>query len=163
RSHGTLPAVVPNQWPFELIHESMNKVLHDDGRRLPASEVSVDDPPPEPRHTHRSAKPQDREIDTLEPSENVGGCGLRAIAGTGAGECRGRREDCGNTGAAGRFGCGSSFAHFEVIRGQTPDGRHDAGPPAGMNTVVLRLGNEPRRGVHDLEPRLIRVPAVAGH
>ena len=40
--------------------------------------------------------------------------------------------------------------------------RDDAGPPASTNTVVLRLWNEPRRVVHDLERRLIRVPPVAG-
>jgi hypothetical protein len=56
RPHGTLPDVMPNQWPFELINESMHKGLDDNGSRLPAREIVIDDPPPEPR-SHRSAKP----------------------------------------------------------------------------------------------------------
>ena len=137
RSHGTLPGVVPNQWPFELIDESMDKVPHDDGCRLPASEIVVDDPPPEPGHDHRGAQPQHREIDTAEPSKDVGGGGLRsiagAIAGVGARECRGRRDYFGNTGAVGSFGYVGSRGLFDVIRVRrpAPDGRRDdAGPPA---------------------------------
>src|SRR4029453_6855016 len=104
RSHGTLPDVVPNEWPFELIDESMNKVPHDDRCRPPASEIVFDDSPPDPRHTHRSAKPQHREIDAPKPSKNVGGYGLQSIAGVAARRGRGARKHSRNPGALGSCG-----------------------------------------------------------
>ena len=86
-----------------------------------------------------------------------------------------RRRTCfGNSGCLECFGCvwdfrlvGGGFVgggEMKCGRSRAWRGRRDdAGLPASTNTVVLRLRNEPRRGVHDLEPRLIHVPAVAGH
>src|SRR4029077_39942 len=91
-----------------------------------------------------------------EAATGVGGRGLR----------RGLRPMV-VVGARGRGGGGEyCFELFDVIcvRRYALDGRlDDPGAPAGTNAVVLRLGNEAGRGVHDLEPLLIRVPIAAGH
>src|SRR5215831_2907306 len=71
RSHRTLPNVVPNEWAFALIDESLGEALHGDGCRLSSSEIVADDSPPEPRHHECRADPQHREIDSPEPSKAV--------------------------------------------------------------------------------------------
>jgi hypothetical protein len=143
RSQGKLRRLL-NQRPLELPDEPMRVVPHDEQDGLPASHVVIRNPPAKQRHDHRGAQPHQREVNAVGDRAN------------GIGHHGWRTSTCDN----GRL---ALFAFSNRLDAHALSRLFDdARAPAGTDAIVLRLGNEPRRSVHDLEPRPILVPAVAG-
>jgi len=144
-----------NQWPLELADEPVCEMLHDDQPGLPASGVVIENPPPEQRHEHGGAKPHPGEVDPGEWGKEIGERRLWS-----------RERDFGPDRAIGNRlerSIGSDRLLIVPDRDNLFVNRllaRDARTPAAANPIVLRLGNKPGRGVHDLEPRLILVATI---